>query len=41
MKKYTEYKNNEITEQFETMEDMKNSAIGWLEVYEDIDYKSY
>lgn len=41
MTKYIEYKNNQITEQFETIEAMKNSVIGWLEVYEDIDYTSY
>lgn len=41
MTKYIEYKNNQITEQFETIESMKNSVIGWLEVYEDIDYTSY
>jgi len=38
MKKYTEWKNNtEVTETFETFEEVKNSAIGWLETYEVID----
>ena len=38
MRQYNEWKNNtELTETFETFEEVKNSAIGWLESYEVID----
>ena len=36
-----EIKNNcEITEEFDCLDSVKNSSIGWLEVYEDIDKDS-
>lgn len=42
MLKYTEYKNNvEETEKLKNLDEVKQSAIGWLEVYQDIDNESY
>lgn len=38
MRQYNEWKNNsELTDTFYTFEDVKESAIGWLESYEVID----
>lgn len=42
MTMFKEIKNNsEITEIFKTIQEVKLSAIGWLEVYQDIDDKNY
>ncbi|WP_323705895.1 hypothetical protein P3U41_05695 [Mammaliicoccus sciuri] len=42
MKTITEYKNNvEETRTFNNLDEIKQSAIGWLEVYQDIDDVSY
>ncbi|WP_323709388.1 hypothetical protein [Mammaliicoccus sciuri] len=38
----TEYKNRtEVTGVFNSLEDVKQSSIGWLETYQDIDNESY
>lgn len=42
MKTIKEYKNNvEETGTFNNLDEIKQSAIGWLEVYQDIDDVSY
>ena len=42
LKIITEYKNNEeIIEIFNTLKEVKESCLGWIEVYEDIDNKNY
>ncbi len=42
MKTITEYKNNvEETGTFNNLDEIKQSAIGWIEVYQDIDDVRY